>query len=129
METSGLLPAQIAVVLMYLNPKVPVGVRPIGVFCAPYRVWAKASRPIANDWEKRNARFYFAAGAGDTARRQLLRAEGEVARDHTSANLIWDFVKYYETLPLGQLQQRCHQHDFPLAVSRVVIAAYASARH
>eukprot|EP00959_Pyramimonas_sp_CCMP1952_P014419 305588-Pyramimonas_sp.AAC.1 len=114
-------------------PKVPVGVRPIGVFCAPYRVRAKARRPIANEWEKRNARPYFAAGsftgAGGAVWRQLLRAEGEVARDHTSANLLWDFVKYYETLPLGQLQQRCHQHDFPLAASRVAIAVYASARH
>eukprot|EP00959_Pyramimonas_sp_CCMP1952_P014420 305589-Pyramimonas_sp.AAC.1 len=37
METSGLLPAQIAVVLMYIIPKVPVGARPIGAFCVPYR--------------------------------------------------------------------------------------------
>eukprot|EP00959_Pyramimonas_sp_CCMP1952_P183158 3829413-Pyramimonas_sp.AAC.1 len=74
METSGMLPAQIAVVLMYLIPKVPVGVRPIGVFCAPYRVWAKARRPIANEWEKRNARPYCCGKLHGCRRRRLAPA-------------------------------------------------------
>ena len=38
------------------------------------------------------------------------------------------FVKYYETLDLRQLEIRCIRLRFPLTATRVVMAAYSSAR-
>ena len=39
----------------------PVGFRPIGLFPAFYRIWAKTVQPVLAKWEENNDRTFFAA--------------------------------------------------------------------
>eukprot|EP00959_Pyramimonas_sp_CCMP1952_P343433 7193760-Pyramimonas_sp.AAC.1 len=62
-ERSGLLPGQMRVVLLIMLAKPDGGHRPIGLFVALHRLWARARRDFARQWEAANAREYFCAGA------------------------------------------------------------------
>ena len=45
-------------------PKATTGLRPIGIFCALYRLWAKCHTAMAQSWENLNLRPYFPASKG-----------------------------------------------------------------
>eukprot|EP00959_Pyramimonas_sp_CCMP1952_P026634 558691-Pyramimonas_sp.AAC.1 len=62
MELTALIPRQVAITLLTLIPKPASGFRPIGNFCAIYRAYGKVRRPLAQEWEFKNARSFFAAG-------------------------------------------------------------------
>ena len=133
MEISSMLPSHVKVVILHLIPKALPGLRPIGLFGGVYRAWAKIRRPLATAWETANYRPWFAAGrfmgAADTVWRQAVRSEGGVASGLSAVTLLWDFHKYYESIDLGRLLQRCACHGFPMAVARLCFSAYSCARH
>eukprot|EP00972_Heterocapsa_arctica_P038245 5630694-Heterocapsa_arctica.AAC.1 len=66
------------------------------------RIWGKARRSFAWDWELANARPYFWAGRGKPAarsvHRQSLRAEIARSRGLSSASTLLDMVKCYEKI-------------------------------
>ena len=64
MEMLGTIPQQLRYVLVVLVPKATTGPRPIGIFCALYRLWAKCRTAMAQTWENLNPRSYFAASKG-----------------------------------------------------------------
>ena len=78
-EKRGMWPTQVAAATMPLIPKPSGGHRPIGLLCGVYRLWAKARRPVAQQWERDNPRTFFCAeegnGPADTMWRLAARQE------------------------------------------------------
>jgi hypothetical protein len=132
MELTALIPRQVAITLLTLIPKPASGFRPIGNFCAIYRAHGKVRRPLAQEWEFKNARSFFAAGpfegAQDVVWRQAVRAETSTLSKDEAATVLLDLYKYYETIDLKLLLWRCKQVNFPLAIARLAIAMYLQAR-
>eukprot|EP00959_Pyramimonas_sp_CCMP1952_P030425 637695-Pyramimonas_sp.AAC.1 len=68
------------------------GYRPIGVFCAWYRVRGRLRRPHALSWEQQRPRRCWAAGAfrgaSDVVWRQSVRAEAGTSRREISASVL-----------------------------------------
>ena len=102
-ESRGAWPKQLSRVQLPLLEKPLGGFRVIGLFSGLYRIWGKARRPILKVWGAKNTRSYLAASSGrsvvDTVWRQAIKAEATKAKpDHEAAALLWDLVKYYESL-------------------------------
>ena len=51
MECAGLMPFPMQVLMTVLLQKPAGGYRPIGLFSAMHRLWARARRPFAERWE------------------------------------------------------------------------------
>eukprot|EP00959_Pyramimonas_sp_CCMP1952_P204683 4279935-Pyramimonas_sp.AAC.1 len=62
MEATSRLPHPAQVLLTSLLPKPAGGHRPIGLFSALHRLWARARRPYAERWEAEQQRLYLASG-------------------------------------------------------------------
>ena len=64
-EELGEMPKDLETVMIALLPKKEgAGVRPIGLFPSLYRLWVRARRDLAVQWEERFPRQFFAASAG-----------------------------------------------------------------
>ena len=63
-ECTGQWPSFTSLVIIALLPKPAGGLRPIGVFPWLHKVWAKARRSLALEWENRVTRPYLYAGPG-----------------------------------------------------------------
>ena len=59
-EALGTIPQELRCVLVVLIPKATTGLRPTGIFCALYRLWAKCRPAIAQEWENLHTRSFFA---------------------------------------------------------------------
>jgi len=132
-ERSGILPTQLSAVMVALLAKEKGGFRPIGIFPSVYRLWGRARRPLAEAWEARFPRDYWAAGrhrgAMDCVWRQTFRSEAGVRKGDYSATVLWDMFKYYELIDLEALELRAQRHNFPLGVLNICLAACRSARY
>ncbi len=132
-ESLGSWPDQMSLVTMPALPKPGGGYRLIGIFAATYRIWARARRPLADEWESRNERAYFAAGSDrsptDAVWRQALRAEAATAGGgSTAAAILTDLEKFYEHLDHDLLIERARKHGFPTPLVRLAVAAYGGPR-
>ncbi len=132
-ESLGSWPSQIELITMPALPKPAGGYRLIGIFAGAYRVWAKARRPWADDWERRHERKYFASGSGrspiDAVWRQAWRAEA--AQHETgmvAAAVLADLEKFYEHMDHDVLIERARSHGFPEVLVRMAVAAYGGPR-
>ena len=78
-EATGVLPIQVRLVIIILLAKPKGGFRSKVLFSSFYRLWCKARRPIAEEWERQHERRFFASGKGrggvDAVWRQTARAE------------------------------------------------------
>ena len=80
-ESSGVLPAQVALLTVVLIPKGPgkKGWRPIMIFAAIYRLWGRVRADEARKWLDQHDRLYIASGRGrapeDAVWRRALEAE------------------------------------------------------
>ncbi len=63
-ELIGHWPRSIALVLIALLPKADGGLRPIGLMPMIIRLWTRARRIVAHQWELRHERPYFTLGRG-----------------------------------------------------------------
>ncbi len=132
-ELIGSWPNQISLITLPALPKPDGGYRLIGIFAAVYRVWARARRPLADEWEARHDRPYFAAGSHrspvDAVWRQSLRAEAAVAKEGwTAAAVLTDLEKFYEHIDHEELLARATRLDFPEPLARLALAAYGGPR-
>jgi len=132
LELCGNLPAQQAQVYIFLLDKITGGTRPIGLFTAFYRLWAKARQEEAAKWAGLNDRHYFAAGRNrstlDPVWRQSIRNQKATTDKLNVATLSWDLRKFYEHVNHDKLRERAVRHNFPLALIDVAINAYRMAR-
>ncbi len=131
-EAAGKWPSQTALVTMPLIGKPRGGYRGIGKMPALYRIWSKARRPEAVAWEAKHERPFFAASAGagpiDAVYRQAMRQEAAVASGGAAAVILEDLEAFYESIDRERLLDEARKRDFPVAIVRACLAAYAAPR-
>ncbi len=131
-ETSGIWPRQLSMVVAALLPKPAGGYRPIGLAPAVYRLWSKVRRADADAWERRHPRPYFSqckgSGPIDAMWRLAARQEAGVAEGEVAATASEDIQSFFETLDRERLANEARALGFPLPVLRAALAAYSSAR-
>ena len=95
MERLGTIPQHLRCVLVVLISKATTGLRPIGIFCALYRLWAKCRTAMAQSWEDLNPRPYFAASRGravtDPIWRHAVAVECGVGQGDEAVSVWMDF--------------------------------------
>ena len=132
-EEMGRWPPCISSVVTALIPKAKGGVRPIGLFSGSYRLWARARRPEAADWERKCHRKYFSAregnGALDAVWTQSMRNERGALNKKFTASLLVDLASFYEHFNHEKLQERADRLGFPPKITRLALAGYRSARY
>ena len=132
-EMIGQLPAQLRAILFALIPKARGGLRPIALFCGPYRLWARARRHYARAWEVAWRRPYFLNSVGGSAIgsvwRGAVKAEAARGRGQMAASLLWDMQAFYETIDLEKLLVRARELEFPETILRIALNTYRVARH
>ena len=131
-ELLGAWPMQVSLVLTVLLPKPKGGWRGIGLYPAFHRVYTRARRPVAKQWEQLHKRPFFAAAAGQGPEqvvwRQSLRAEMAVADGLSCGSVLWDLRKFFEFVDLNTLRARGLEADFNPRVLAAVVAGYKFAR-
>ncbi len=131
-EVSGRWPRQLRLVVTALLPKPKGGFRPIGILPAAYRLWAKARRGLADQWEAEHARPFFSSAKGngpiDTLWRMAARQEEGTAGDDQAAIVAEDLAAFFETIDRERLMNEATAMGYPPALLRGAMAAYSSAR-
>ncbi len=132
-ERLGSWPSQVELITLPTIPKPSGGCRLIGIFAAICRVWSKARRDIASDWELRNDRGYFASGAdrctADTVWLQSAAAEAQLAEEgHVAAAVLLDLEKFFEYIDHDALFDRAVRLGLPEPLVRLALASYAGPR-
>ncbi len=131
-ELVGTFPRQARLVVTPLLEKPKGGFRPIAIYVSLYRLWAKARRSVAADWEAAHPRSFFSAARGngplDTTWRQGVRQEAQVSAGGAAACLYWDLESFFECVDRTKLMQRAEASEFPMPVIRLSMAMYAAPR-
>ncbi len=131
-ETAGRWPAAASLTTVTLIDKKTGGHRGVANFASPYRVWSKARKRWAQDWEDGNQRSYFAASRGvgpvDAVYRQALKHEAAVADGRESAVLLEDLESFFESIDRDILMHEAVALGFPPALLRASMAAYIGPR-
>ncbi len=131
-EKSAMWPTQVALTTMPLIGKPRGGHRTIGKLSALYRIWAKARRPLAAEWEVKNDRPFFAAAAGvgpiDAVYKQALRQEAACADGESAAVILDDMEAFYEGINREALLEEAQAVGFPTVIAKACLAAYATPR-
>jgi len=132
LEKSGHLPNQQRFVAIFLLDKPTGGTRPVGLFTAFYRLWAKARQEDAAAWAADHDMPFFAAGKGrsttDPVWRQSVRNQTSKAQREHVASLCWDLRKFYETMDHDRMLCQARKHHFPSALVEVALNAYKMER-
>ncbi len=131
-ERSSRWPSQISLVTTPMIGKPKGGHRLVGKLSGAYRVWSKARRPFAEDWEARNDRPFFAAASGigpvDAVYRQAMRQEAAGASGQAAATVLEDMEAFYETVDRELLLHEARVLGFPTCLVRASLATYAAPR-
>ena len=93
-ECIGAMPTVVQAVAITLIPKAKGGYRPIGIFPAIERLWAKARLQVVQQWQEANRRPYWAyakwAGAIDAVCKQAALAKSRTGEGIHTAAMLWD---------------------------------------
>ena len=102
-EAAGRWPRAVQLVIIVLLAKADGGFRHIGLIPALPRIWMRARRTAAKEWEASQARPYLyvgvAKGATVVAWKQAARAEFAGALGAGYAQALLDLVKAFERIP------------------------------
>ena len=132
-EQLRLLPTQVQRLLIFLIPKATVGRRPIMLAPALYRWWARARRPLAEQWEADQDHPFSAASKGRTAidpvYRRAVRAEAAAAEGRCVVTGLWDISKFYERIVHGLLVRRAARCGAPMRALTVCLGMYRAVRY
>ncbi len=131
-EVAATWPRQVSLIVAALLPKPKGGYRPIGMAPAVYRLWSKARRVEADEWERQHARPFFSACQGngplDTVWRLAAKQECGAARGEVAATISEDIHAFFETVDRDRLVAEARALGFPLAILRAALAEYSAAR-
>jgi len=111
-----------------LLPKPHGGHRPIGLFRAIYRLWARARRPLVDQWAHKHAKDgIFSMAPGRQATDAVWRAQVKAAatRGTHTLELNWDIQKCFEHVQRPKLIEVAMQLGFPAHILRLSLASYA----
>ncbi len=96
------------------------------------RIWARARRSIARQWELDNARPYFYAGPGRSASiaawKQGYRAELADALDVQYGQVLLDLIKCFEHVALEVLVAEAISMGYSITILRLSISSYLMPR-
>ena len=127
-ERMGLWPQQVGVVVIVLLPKGDGTFRPIGLLPHLPRVWMRARRDEAKQWEIKFDRPFLYAGSGRgstvAAWKQASRAEVAAASEEKYAQVLLDLAKAFERIPYRVLMREALRLGYPLRLLRLAIATY-----
>ena len=127
-ERTGCWPIDLWVVLIVLLPKPDGGLRPIGLFPTPVRIWMRARAWIAQAWEAAHASPRLFGGKGMGAQRAAwtaaFQAEAAALDTMSHAVALLDLVKAFERIPHWHLVQAALRHGYPIVLLRLSLAAY-----
>ena len=131
-ESTGLWPRQIAIILIALIPKPEGGKRPVGILRGLVRLWERVRRPIVELWRVGVARSYNWAAKGrspqDAACMQAFKAEAAAAKGLSAAAGMLDLVKAFEMVRLELVWARGLELGFPITILRATLEAFSFAR-
>ena len=132
-ECSGQWPCFTSMVIIALLPKPAGGLRPIGLFPWLPKVWAKARRNLALEWENRVTRPYLYAGPGrgadHAAWKQAAHAEhASCIRSAAYGMTLIDLVKAFDRVPWHVVVREARRLGYSLWILRLSIAAYRADR-
>ncbi len=131
-ETAGIWPRQVSMVVSALLPKPRGGFRPIGILPAVYRVWAKSRRADSDRWEREHPRAYLSAARGngpiDTMWRLGARQESGVAQGLQAAIVAEDIQSFFDVIDRQRLVEEARALGYPMPLVRGALAAYSAAR-
>ena len=117
-EREGLWPQHVGVVVIVLLPKGDGTFRPIGLLPHLPRVWMRARRDEAKQWENSCDRKFLYAGTGRgstvAAWKQAARAEVAAASGEKYAQVLLDLVKAFERIPYRVLLREALRLNYPL---------------
>ena len=132
-EATGMWPSQVSQLVVALLAKPSGGFRPIGIFPGIYRLWMKSRGGLCMQREFSHELDCFAMGKHrspvDVVWRQAVRAEASVCTGQAAANILWDLVKFYESLSHSRMYEEARALEYPLAVLRLQLAGYSFPRH
>ena len=132
MEAQGILPRQLALLVLVFLPKGDGGHRPIGLFMAAQRLWGRLRRKEVIEWEAKCSRAYFGGCAGASTEQvvweQLLAKEYATAAGKCSAAVMIDLRKAFEYVRHSILVGRCRAVNFPMHIVRWCMLCYAAPR-
>ncbi len=131
-EVSGQWPPQVSLVMTPLLPKPKGGFRPIGLMAGIYRVWAKARRAAADEWEAAHQRAYLSSSRGngsiETMWRMATRQEAGVSEGEQAGIVADDLAAFFETIDREALMREAVAMGYPLPILRAALGAYSAAR-
>ena len=97
-EQQGTWLTQVRLIMMPLLPMAKGGFRTIGVIPVVQRLWARARRVEADEWERQHHRAYFAAGSGcspiEIVRKQAAKQDAGVAQGEEAAIILDDLESF-----------------------------------
>ena len=127
-ERLGSWEAAIGLVLVVLIPKGEGGLRPIGLLPTLIRIWSKARRQVARDWEEKEWRGYLYGGKGAGAQvaawKHAARTEAATLMRRSHAATLVDLEKAFERIQHHRLVEAARQWNFPLRILKMALAAY-----
>ena len=130
MERLGAVPVELVLLVMLGKPE--GGHRLIGLLTGVVRLWGRARREVAREWERAHDRDYFWAKSGSSAPEsgyvQQLRAEIARAKGLQVGSTLLDLVKCYEKVLHWVLIRGAKEYGFPLVIVRLCLAVYAGPR-
>ncbi|HUU60977.1 MAG TPA: reverse transcriptase domain-containing protein, partial [Acidimicrobiia bacterium] len=131
-EASGEWPAAVALVVIVLLPKPDGGFRPIGLLPLLPRLWMRARREVATEWERVNKRPYLYAGEAMGAHvavwKQAARAELAAVVGTDYALVLLDLVKAFERVPHDVVLREAKKLGYPMWLLRLSFATYRLGR-
>ena len=117
-ELLGAWPQAIRLVLIMLLPKPDGGRRPIGLFPAIIRTWARARCCIAHRWEAMHSLPCMYGGDGMGAQRAAwqcaFRSENASLSSRSFSQSLLDLVKAFEKVPHHVLARSAAKHGYNL---------------
>ncbi len=108
------------------------GLRPLGVLPLLPRLWMRARREVATEWERINKRAYLYAGEAMGAHvavwKQAARAELAAVVGTDYAVVLLDLVKAFERVPHEVVLREAIRLGYPLWMLRLSFATYRLGR-
>ena len=129
-ESTGCWSAGVGLVLIALLEKSEGGFRPVGLLPTKPRLWMRARRILAKQWEEKHKRPWLYAGKGKGANVaawiQAATAERAAALRPSVeyAQALLDLVKAFAMVPLWLLVNDAIALGYPLKILRLSIATY-----